>query len=300
MRLKEIINESLSSIVYHTTGIRNAHTIIANDEFILSADFAKSSESKGRATDFYLSTARSRFGAYHVDSQGYVNDYTVMFVLDGSKLNSRYSGAAVDYWQMNDERGIPMKDEMEDRLFSKSRSIPAKKYTRYVDILIDKNSGYVSKKEYLLHFYNLCKRKGFVLRVFDNKQDFLIGRNPVNPAEMLAARSEVKGFTGFPEQNRRYKSQRVSELQQLVAASNIMARGKIPSSEYTEVLAGSYGYSRDYYKQEVIRRIKNDMHNETRKPIMADMAMIMRRHRARDVESLLDAMLDQYNSLGGT
>jgi hypothetical protein len=299
MKIATLITESLSSIVFHVTGVRKAIDIIEQGVFKLSADFAKPSESKINKPMFYLSTTRSRYGAYHVDSEGYVSDFAVMFVLDGAKLNNTYKADAVDYWQMTSATGLPMKDEMEDRLFSKDRTIPALKYIKTVDLLVNNSSSYQGTRNDLMYFVNLCKRKGMVLRVFNNSKDFLLGRNPSPIGETIAPRQKTGGFTGYPEMHRRYKSSKPSELSQIIATHNHLIRGKLPPDNLSEFLTGSYGYKRDYYRPEVARRVASDMHNETSKPVMQEIAQVMRYYRATKVVDLLDRMLEKYLEVAG-
>ena len=248
---------------------------------------------------FFLSTARSRLGAYHIDSQGYVADYTVLFTLDGNKLSNTYRGEAVDYWQMNNDQGIPMKDEMEDRVFSYKRTMPSLRYIKQIDILLDSETSYSRKQASLLYFINLCKRKGFDVRVFDSRRSFIVGRDPVATGEGIKDRQETSGFTGYSDNNRRYKSSKPSELAQIVATFQYLRRGKLPPREYSEILVGSYGYSRDYYKQEVVKKIMNDMHNNTRAPIMQEVADIMRFYRTNRISVVLDELLARYREIEG-
>lgn len=299
MKIRELLQESLSRIVFHATSIRRATDIIEQGKFKLAADFAKPSETKSTKPVFFLSTTRSRYGAYHVDSDGYVGDFTVLFTLDGNALNQRYKGVSVDYWQMYNDAGIRMKDEMEDRLFSYDREIPAIKYITTVDVLVNQEGSYKNNRNDLLYFYNLCKRKGLNVRFFSDRKSFLSGRNEANVGELLKDRSEVSGFTGYPENNRRYKSSKPSDLSQLIATHNYLTRGKIPPSNLSEFLTGPYGYKRDYYKQDIIRRMSNDMHNDTNKPIMQDVAKIMRYYRTNKIADVLDAILSRYIEIGG-
>lgn len=299
MNIKELIQESLSRVVFHATGVRKAIDILEQDKFKLSADFAKPSESKATKPMFYLSTTRSRYGAYHTDNDGYVADFTVLFTLNGGLLNQRYKGASVDYWQMTNDLGIPMKDEMEDRLFSYDREIPAVKYITMVDILVDQGQSYKNNRKDLLYFYNLCKRRGLPVRFFSDRKSFLSGRNDVPVGELLKDRQEVSGFTGYSDSTRRYKPSKPSDLSQLVATHNYLIRGKLPPRELSEFLVGPYGYKRDYYKTDVIRRMANDMHNDTGKPIMQDVAKVMRYYRTNKIADVLDALLARYIEIGG-
>lgn len=291
-----LLQEAVSAVVFHATSLRSAISIVEKDRFELSADFAKAAEQMFKTEPmFYLSTTRSRLGAYHVDSSNYVSNYTVLFVLDGMKLNNTYKGVAVDYWQMTTDLGIPMKDEMEDRVFSRTREISMSRYVKRIDILLREENGSFARND-VLFFYNLCKRKGIPVKIFDNTKSFLLGRGEVSDdaiGGVIKKSSTVDGFTGYSDSNRRYKSSRPDTLTQLIMIDKFLSLGKPIPKEYLDIITGPYGYSRDYYKKEVADRVKNDMHNLTRKPVMADFSKLLRKYKTYDIRDLLDAITDR-------
>jgi hypothetical protein len=114
MKLQQLL-EALSSIVYHATTLDSAFNIIKDGKFILSNSIGNRIEAK-HAPDgypYYLSTTRSKTGAYH--SGG---DYKVVFVLDGNFYNQHHKSNPVSYWGGRAKH----RDEAEDRIFSKTNS----------------------------------------------------------------------------------------------------------------------------------------------------------------------------------
>jgi hypothetical protein len=123
MKIKEILTESLSRIVYHYTNLHAASKIMQSGEFELSSSIGARSEENFAPKDYpyFLSTTRTILGGYHE----YVSSGAVMFVLDGNWFNQHYKSKSVDYWGNRDPLKSHHKDhEAEDRVFSKSPTIP--------------------------------------------------------------------------------------------------------------------------------------------------------------------------------
>jgi hypothetical protein len=141
MRLSEInsrdvITEGLSDILYHSTSLRSAYSIVKNNEFKLTSDMGMESEQqyrKSKDSSYYLSTARSKTGSYHLRDY-YAQGHT-LFVLDGRKLSANHAGGAIDYWSSG--RRAAGSSEMEDRVYSNSPTIsPALKFIQEIHIIL--------------------------------------------------------------------------------------------------------------------------------------------------------------------
>lgn len=133
--LAQFLDEGLSSVLYHYTSVRNAAQIVGSDQFTLTAVTTTSDTlAKGKkATAFYLSTTRSKVGAY---TKGNIRG--VVMELDGRKLGQNYAGSPVDYWGREFRKVNPTGNEMEDRVYSKKRVIPnATKYIKGLHVLIE-------------------------------------------------------------------------------------------------------------------------------------------------------------------
>lgn len=117
MRATEILNERLSSIVYHYTSMISAKNILSSGNFELSSSLGSVEQQyQPKGYPYFLSTTRTRRGGYHTNV---LRSSGTLFVLDGDWYNRHYKSASVDYWQ---ERGnlLPGRSsEAEDRVFSK-------------------------------------------------------------------------------------------------------------------------------------------------------------------------------------
>lgn len=122
MKIKELLLESMSDIAYHYTSINSAAKIMSGGEFVLSRSTGNPSEEAYAPPgyDYFLSTTRSKVGDYH----RYASNGAVMFVLDGQWFNSRYVTKPVDYWAGMWQHSPDRTRESEDRVFSKTPTIP--------------------------------------------------------------------------------------------------------------------------------------------------------------------------------
>jgi hypothetical protein len=126
------IESGISDIIYHFTSIYNAAKILKEDQFALTFVSGADDANKPKNKYYYLSTTRSKVGAYHVDSAGY---FGVLLKLDGTKLRNNYIGNPVDYWGREFRKVAPTKHEMEDRIWSEKPSIkPATKYIEEIHV----------------------------------------------------------------------------------------------------------------------------------------------------------------------
>src|ERR1017187_3728413 len=117
LRLLRMVGEGLSSIVFHYTMFSKLCTILQSNEFRLVSAVQ---------TGYYFCVARSHMGEYSGVHSG-----AVEIVLDGNKLAQHYQAAPVNYWG----DGFA-KDEMEDRIYSKTPTIPnAISYMKEIHLL---------------------------------------------------------------------------------------------------------------------------------------------------------------------
>jgi hypothetical protein len=121
VRVKEIITEGLSSVVYHYTSMSAAKNILETGNFELSSSLGSVEQQYApKGYPYFLSTSRTRHGGYHTNVVGRQG---VIFVMDGRWYSSKYPAQPLDYWK---ERGnlLPgRKSEAEDRIFSKEHTI---------------------------------------------------------------------------------------------------------------------------------------------------------------------------------
>lgn len=97
-----ILNEGLSSILYHFTSIGKGLSICSDDKIYLQSAFSKDADNYDRKRKFYLSCTRIRssdFGYSYKFSRG-----GVRITLDGDLLVNNFKGKQINYWNgMNDK-----------------------------------------------------------------------------------------------------------------------------------------------------------------------------------------------------
>jgi hypothetical protein len=196
----------------------------------------------------------------------------------------------VDYWEFKDERGIPLKDEMEDRIFSLTRTIPSIPYILSVDVYVDPDK-YMHVDNFgsqLQELFRECQTNNIELRIFDNLQDFLVGRRPIDREEVLNMLEPRK----MRDDSRRRPYQE-RELNELVAVGYKVLKGHpVRSEEFDRhSIFNSTNVYQAYYRESSIRQIDNGIFNATKQPIMEDLAYLMRQFKVRSAKELYELLL---------
>lgn len=123
MRAKELINERVSSVVYHYTPLGPAKNILSSGNFELSSSLGSVEQQyQPKGYPYFLSTTRTRRGGYHTNALG---NSGVLFVLDGDWYNRHYKSAPVDYYLDRSHPQPGRSSEAEDRIFSKEPTMSA-------------------------------------------------------------------------------------------------------------------------------------------------------------------------------
>ena len=134
IKLKDILMERISDVVYHFTSTKAADNIIGTNRFRLEPIPVEMNVDAGRKYDegYYMSVARTKVEGYTKNASNF-QCYFVRFEMDGGKLGNKYKGGAYNYWQ--DQHGKDDYEEFEDRIFSKDRFIPnATGYIKRMDV----------------------------------------------------------------------------------------------------------------------------------------------------------------------
>lgn len=165
IKLKNILTEALSDVVWHFTSLQAAKKIIEQNKFELSIVSGADVSKLGGDKQYYLSTARQKWG-------GYGKSYDCRLELDGRKLSQRYKGGAIDYWQMG-----PQGTEYEDRLFSNEPTIPnAKNYIKRVDLFLN-TFTYRSSVAPLTAVMDACLKANIQCFLFRDAKKFQSGKD---------------------------------------------------------------------------------------------------------------------------
>lgn len=171
MKIDQLLEEGISSIVYHTTAIDTMFNILSSDKIHTSGAFIHRESNLSKDRLFYLSTSRSKSSSY-LSEQG---DANATMKLDGRLLGSRYKGHAMDYFASRNRFQDIKIDEMEDRVITDTPYIPnASRYIQEIDILIDPDKETPQFYfKYLTSIHFLAARKGITVRVYMNRRDLI-------------------------------------------------------------------------------------------------------------------------------
>ena len=133
IKLKDLLTERISDIVYHFTEPGWAYFILLQNKFKLQPIPVNVNVDPGKKYQdgYYMSVARTKVeGFTRINEMKCTN---VRLELDGTKLSQRYKGGAYDYFPS--QQGNYEYEEFEDRIYSKTDVIPnAKDYIKRIDI----------------------------------------------------------------------------------------------------------------------------------------------------------------------
>lgn len=152
--MKIEISLSATPILYHITNGRAAESIVTKNRFELKPSDGTEAEEKlqGKAA-YYLSTARHKTASY---TRQKMSSSSVIFVLDGTALGSKYKIKAVDYWADFYRDGEEMNNrdrmEAEDRVLSDSPFIEnVNKYVKEIHAFADSSMRNSAKQTLALY-----------------------------------------------------------------------------------------------------------------------------------------------------
>ena len=287
MKLQDILLERISDVVYHSTSIHNALSILDGNRFILSLVSGTSAEKQHTPKLYYLSTTRSKLGSYHRNPMG----TAIIFKLDGGKLSQKYSGNAVDYWGPEFRKIDPAKNEMEDRVFSDEPYIEnAASYITEIHIYVnlDEMGRFHHNNTSLRKIRKIflkAKQAGISTYFYDDKKSWGLqakGKAIKPTPEILGKGADLPG-PAYSRQRRKYLSGYV-ELYYVSDYDKLSKEGKKVYADITQ----------DYF-DEAKSRLGNDLHNmkgehEEMKTLMA----IWRKEKINSVEEYIKLLKDKW------
>lgn len=276
MRLSDLILlEAPSPIVYHFTGPYNIVKILETDALELSPFLAKKAEQDALDTNklFYLSTTRSKLGAY---GQSQIKMFAL--VLDGRKLQNNYASKSVDYWQASPERS-----ELEDRIITdKPRIEKVSNYIKSIDIFISPNEiedGYGQIKS----INDVAKKHSIPVRVFKDVQSFNSSKKWISADDLL-------------------KGQEHEEWKPYVSKNNpgIFVQpyiNAIKGENLDETRTAKLIYSLKYdMVQEIVRIASADLHNANTTNEMRELTMLAKRLKLNNIEDIIKYLKQKYSN----
>ena len=181
LKLKNILLEGISPILFHFTRIPNLVNILKQNKFIAKSAFTTDKEiAVQHGYNFFMSTSRIRNTGFSP-----IVSLDVCIILDGKKLKTKYKGMPVDYWQKlsyyRKNKEYTQRDylkairelEQEDRILLNSPTIEnAMSYIKEINILVSYNDSLHNNK-YIKYIIKMCTENSIPLFIYDNKNYFL-------------------------------------------------------------------------------------------------------------------------------
>jgi len=194
---ENILSEGLSKILYHYTHISNLFSILKMNKFATSSNLGSVADAwKSGGKNFFFSTSRAKGMSGYGKNHG-----NVAIVLDGEKLNQKYKGSPVDYWNWSFKRSDYKSDndyinalqskELEDRIMTDKPYIDnAKDYILEIHILTKGYQDFVDKGE----VQEILRLAGNIpVYFYDNDNDFkLQNKAKAIPPENLGVADKLE------------------------------------------------------------------------------------------------------------
>lgn len=282
--MKIQISLSATPILYHITNNRAAASIVQKNRFELKPSDGTEAEEKmqGRAS-YYLSTARHKTASY---TQRALSSNSVIFVLDGIALASKYKIKSVDYWSgmYRDNEEITNRDRMEaeDRVMSNSPFIEdVNKYVKEIHAFAEgtvRNAAanllaiYKFGKRYKIPVYFYANGEG---NKNDMAQMLLLDKRKAIPFDPVAALKKIEDTTDrkmgdydFKYRRRRNEISGWLQLYEMPAPADVIGDWKAVKKMVTQTDRAKMAYDQLRYQHsgDPVRQLNNGMHNEKSTP----------------------------------
>lgn len=292
---KPKLDESLSSIVYHYTGIYPALKILTSGEFELSSTTGSVEKQYApKGYEYFLSTSRTKTGGYHA----IIGSSAVLFVLDGNYYNQKYPSKSIDYWGNRDPaQAYGRRHEAEDRLFSKTPSIPIAGVTA-MHILV-KESAEPHTRAYARKAMISAKQQGIPAYLYSDEKAWRSLDTNQTVAVGLLQGQEAQGRNG--RRHRGYlmpwmEVLQAKEVSQLSPKAKSLARDLSRSLENVKL-----GYLRG--RDDMVRGLDNEMSNARKPNSGADrehavkIISFMRKNKLQTTTDLIDLLSKKWEEL---
>jgi hypothetical protein len=308
----EQICEGLSQVLYHSTSLINASKIVSSNQFQLASTYANDSEmSAGSKKLFFLSTTRSKTGGFTM-SNAYPHDAgNALLVLDGRALGNNYTGDPVEYWGRDFLRFAPEKNEMEDRVYNDSPTIPnATKYIKSIHILFKETlnararTALIVLKKAGIPVWLYQDAKAYVLQ--DTRRAKSISDFTLEPAE--PAHQSIKYDREAVNKQTLRRDNKAGGRKEYDKLSYGMARWiklmATPVANFDKLGKGSQEFVRrlqySYATEDALRSLQADLHNETKNPYWVNKIQpIMKKNNLRSAKDILEFITLRWKPVAG-
>lgn len=284
-----VLEEGLSSVLYHGTMIRNVVGILQSDK-LLTKNSVRPDEAKFNRTDklYYASFARSKW-SWFLSHPLVDEDIYVIMTIDGRRLGSTYKGMAVDYFhvhnaiaKVSDYGGMyNKKDEMEDRVYTDKPFIQNfSKYIDTIEVYVYSPSSRELKTAYfdlLKKLFFLSKQKGIPIKFYRTTTNIRTGANEVSFTSLLTdvkrldrQRAPIHSLSIKPAMD-------MSSRRVLVAALKLLKGIKVDPTDKRELVELRFNELENIFYM---------MRNVTRETLHTSVIQEMRRRNMRTTREL--------------
>lgn len=301
--MKTNISISATPTLYHVTTSGRAIAILLSDRFELKPSDGTDAEEEAAKGSYYLSTTRSKLGSYTRRS---IYNNSVIFVLNGTALGQKHKIKPVDYWQLTDldPRIRSERDEAEDRVLSRTPTIPARKYIAEIHAHIGEEGE--QSRINAVRLKRLCLLKKVKAYFYNSTQDLLLmdTRKAVNPGLKVPGPKEEPYQHSREYQQARMKERRHNSLRGWIE----LAMVPVPSDpdELWKKAKTLSRHAESAYKRlrydDAISGLKNDMHNAKSIPYgqpsgereSLDKLVALLRKRKQTAKEFLDSVRQKW------
>lgn len=302
--MKTILSMSATPVVFHITNQGRAAAILLSDRFELKpSDGTAAEEDISRGT-YYLSTTRSKLGAF---TKRTIYTNSAIFVLNGTELAHRYKIKPVDYWQSGDHKDARLRtesDEAEDRVLSKTPTIPARKYVLEVHAHVGEKGEQSERAAIMLK--RICLLKKVPAFFYRSVEDLMRmdKRKSVELGLTLPKPPEDAYVPSREYEQAKMKERRHNSLRGWIELANVPVptrheeiwRKAKTLSRYAEM-----AYKRLYYDDAIIS-LKTDLHNAKSLPYgqprgereSLDKLIALLRKRKQGLKEFVDSLRSKW------
>ncbi|WGH49660.1 hypothetical protein [Alishewanella phage vB_AspM_Slicko01] len=215
---ESLLEEGISPIVFHSTKLNGALSILKTDRVMMSRAANSPEEYSLSKKLFFLSTARTKVNMFSSLNA----TITVTFTLDGRRLSNNFAGDKIDYFgsEANDNPARHLLYEFEDRILSHKPTINNfSKYVLEVSVYIPRQDQKHDVTIEAIHTIKKeCEKRNIKFGVYESRLDFMRSSN--DTSNRLGSYStdgtETKLRYGtVPENDYRYETQ-IAEIEAFV------------------------------------------------------------------------------------
>lgn len=251
MRAHELLNERLSSLVYHYTPLAPAKNILSSGNFELSSSLGSVEQQyQPKGYPYFLSTTRTKRGGYHANNPG---NSGVLFVLNGDWYNRHYKSAPIDYWQERGSLSPGRSSEAEDRVFSKEPTMSIGGVTE-VHVYVNPEKVTDTIKARARQVIILAKKRGLPTYFYTDPTAWMsFDKRNLGDVKVLTGQEHLGGYT----------STHAGYLNPWIEV--IFAKSKDQLGKKAKEIRYSLVTDNEYYRKNTVQGLSTDLSN-ARKP----------------------------------